>query len=128
MPTFTNIAQLHDYIQQAVKAETMKLTAPKPVTQPRYGPVVLTPNPDSIPVEENTPRSTATTRPAVGTKDEDRNGQEEYHPPTVESCLYEAYNFEKDFRERTAPPFPEDEYKGLIKTARERYKKLTLIA
>ena len=89
----------------------MKLTASKQGIQPRYGPVVLTPNPDSLPVEENTPRSTATTRPAVGTQDDDRNGQEEYQPPTVESCLYEAYNFEKEFRERTVPPFPDDEYK-----------------
>ena len=105
----------------------MKLTAPKQGIQPRYGPVVLTPNPDSLPLDENTPRSTATTRPAVGAQDEDRNAKEEYQPPTVESCLLEAYNLKKISGNAQRRPFQTNTDEP-TKTAIGRYKRLTLIA
>ena len=49
--------------------------------------------------------------PCGGTQDEDVHSQDDYRPPTVESRLYQAYRFNRDFRVRGIPPFPEEEYR-----------------
>ena len=77
------------------------------LTQVRYGPPVLTPN-DSC---GNTPRSSATTRQPQNTQDDEAPADDEYKPPTVEDCIYLAYNFERDYRVRAIPPLPEEDHR-----------------
>ena len=112
LPSFTNLKQLQDYIQLAVQAETSKLIPATQTKVSRYGPPALTQNAETLAAGEHTPRSTATTKPAGATQEDDVNTPDnDYQLPTVESCLFEAYHFNRDFRERTVPPFPEEDYR-----------------
>ena len=81
---FADAQALQEHIQRAVQAAVPKtaLTAAIPSTG-RYGPPFLTPNDSG----NTTPRSTATTKPLGGAQDEDVHSQDDYQPPTVESCL-----------------------------------------
>ena len=109
MSMFADVNKLREFIQKAAQQEVLKLSSTSVPTHSRYGPPVLTPNNSGS--GELTPRSTATTRINTTPRGEMQESDEEYHPPTVESCLYEAFHFNRDFRMRTAPPFPDEDYR-----------------
>ena len=108
MPMFSDAHALQEHIQRAVQAEVLKTTLTAAIRSAgRYGPPVLTQNDSG----NTTPRSTATKKPLGGTQDEDAHSQDDYQPPTVEACLYQAYRINRDFRVWGIPPFPEDDFK-----------------
>ena len=96
---FAGIAALRGHITQTVKLGHQRRLIPNHLLDsdglsPRYGQTVLTPRPGTLSVTHS---------PSTSNMDEDEGPVNIgiYAPPTVGSCILQAYNFEAEFHLRT---------------------------